>query len=405
MKLDSIVAFACLSLSWLAADASADILVLRNGGRLEGEILKRTELRGEREATAYIVRLKTGVRLKIDGREVRKVVADSPAHSQYKKLLADMPNTAVGHWSMAEWCQQQNLRQQRTYHQQQVLQLDPNHEKARRSLGYTRFNGKWGKRDDRMRAQGYELFEGKYMLPQQIAIKKRNRNNDLAQKKWRRDLKTLRSQLNGARQAQAKEQFKTIKDPRAVMALQEMLKSEELAEVREIYVDALGHIKGPAAISALITSSLDDPDLEVRLRAVDHLRRIGPEPAVRTFSKSLQSKSNRTINRAGVALGRLGNTDAVLPLIDSLITRHERIVKPANAITPSFSRNSDGSGGMNGLSVGGGPKKVVRNLKNQSVLEALISLTDQNYQYSKLDWKEWYIRQQEAGEVNLRRDS
>ena len=405
MKLDSIVAFACLSLTWLAADAPADILVLRNGGRLEGEILKRKELRGEREATAYIVRLKSGARLKIDGREVRKVIADLPAHSQYKKLLVKMPNTAADHWTMAEWCQKQKLREQRSYHQQQVLQLDPNHEEARRSLGYTRLNGEWGKRDDRMRAQGYELFEGKYMLPQQIAIKKRNRNNDLAQKKWRRDLKTLRSQLNGTRQAQAKEQFKGIKDPRAVMALQEMLRSEELAEVREIYVDTLGRIEGPVAISALISTTLEDPDLEVRLRAVDHLRRIGPEPAVRMFSQSLQSKSNRTINRAGVALGRLGNTDAVLPLIESLVTRHERIVKPTSAITPSFGRNSDGSGGMNGLSVGGGPKKVVRDLKNQSVLEALISLTDQNYQYSKPDWKDWYIRQQEVGEVNLRRDS
>ena len=167
----------------------------------------------------------------------------------------------------------------------------------------------------------------------------------------------------------------------------------------------MGRIEGPVAISALISTTLEDPDLEVRLRAVDHLRRIGPEPAVRMFSQSLQSKSNRTINRAGVALGRLGNTDAVLPLIESLVTRHERIVKPTSAITPSFGRNSDGSGGMNGLSVGGGPKKVVRDLKNQSVLEALISLTDQNYQYSKPDWKDWYIRQQEAGEVNLRRDS
>ena len=119
----------------------------------------------------------------------------------------------------------------------------------------------------------------------------------------------------------------------------------------------------------------------------------------------MTSKSNRTINRAGVALGRLGEREAILPLIDALVTRHETVKKPANQINTSFSRSSDGGLGLGGLNVGGGPKKIVKNLQNKSVLEALVALTEQNYQYSKNDWKRWYIGQQDLGDINLRRDS
>jgi hypothetical protein len=56
--------------------------------------------------------------------------------------------------------------------------------------------------------------------------------------------------------------------------------------------------------------------------------------------------------------------------------------------------------------VGGGPRKITRQVENRSVLEALIALTGQNYRYSIPDWKGWYIRQHALPEsVNLRRDN
>lgn len=383
--------------------AQGDVLILKNGGRLEGEIVK-TRRSQDSNLVAYIVRLKSGARLKIDGRRVRKHVQDQPTVAEYEKLLSAMPDTAAGHWTMAEWCKTNNLRQQRTYHQEQVLRHDPNHADARRSLGFTRLNGKWGKRDDRMREQGYELFEGKYMLPQQIAIVKRQRANDLAQKKWRRDLKAMRGKLVGGQKSVATERFKNIKDPRALPALTEMLKSDESPEMREIYVDTLAQIGGPTAVTVLVKTGLEDGELEVRLRAIDNLRALAPVAAARLFANALSSKSNRTVNRAGVALGRLNESEAILPLIDALVTQHETIVKPTSTINPTFGRSSDG-GGLGGLNVGGGPKKISRKLQNKSVLEALVSLTKQNYRYSRSDWMQWYIQQQDPGDVNLRRDS
>lgn len=390
--------------AFVVTPALADVLILRNGGRLEGDVAK-TQVSSESKAVAYTVKLNSGVRLKIDGREVRKHIKSDPTELEYEKLLNAMPDTAAGHWTMANWCNSNKLSEQRRYHQEQVLRHDPNHEDARRSLGYTRLNGKWGTRKDRMRDKGYELFEGKYLLPQQIAILKRTRDDELAQKKWRRDLKTWRKNLSGASKAEILDQFANIDDPRAVLALHELLQNDSSSQFREIYVDNLARIGGPGAVSALVQAGLEDSEVEVRLRAIDRLREIAPLASARMFARALTSKSNRTINRAGVALGRLGEREAILPLIDALVTRHETIKKPANQINSSFSRSGDGSLGLGGLNVGGGPKKIVKNLQNKSVLEALVALTEQNYQYSKNDWKRWYIGQQDLGDINLRRDS
>jgi hypothetical protein len=175
--------------------------------------------------------------------------------------------------------------------------------------------------------------------------------------------------------------------------------------VREIYADQLARLATPLALDALIQAAIDDPDVEVRLRCIDHVRQLGAARAVGAWTGFLQSRDNRTVNRAGVALGRLGRPEAVGPLIDALVTQHETLVKPTASIQPSFGSANDGSGGLNGLSIGGGPKVVRRQLRNQSVLDALVALTSQNYRFSQADWKDWYIQQRSLPEdVNLRRD-
>ena len=376
----------------------AAVIVLRNGGRLTGDVRRSTK------DSAFIIQLSTGARIKIDERKVRKIIDDPPEQQRYEELLRDMPDTAAGHWTMASWCKENSLKPQAVYHQEQVIRHDPNHADARRALGYSMLNGRWTKPEEFMTQQGYKRYKGEWKLPQQIEILERQRKIELAQKKWRRDLKLWRTWLDGRRANEATEQLKRINDPTAVPGLGEALQRESSADVREMYVDALGKIGTSGAVSILIATGLNDKDLEVRIRAIDTLRDVGRLAAVQAYSGALSSKDNGTVRRAGVALGRLGDPDAILPLIEALVTRHTTIVRPTAAMNPSFGRNADGSAGMSGLNMGGRPKKIVRERKNQSVLEALISLTKQNYQFSKTDWKNWYISQHDPGEVNLRRD-
>ncbi len=338
-------------------------------------------------------------------RQVRKVVDPSPPENQYAGLLRRMPDTAKGHLTMAAWCQENGLNDQRLHHLEQVLRHQPDHEDARRILGYGLIDGQWVRAQDWMEQQGYVRYQGAWRLPQQVAILEQARETELAEKRWRRDLKMWRGWLGGRRDAEAREKFQQLKDPLAIPGLAVLLSEERDAQVREMYIDLLARFSHAKAYSALIQIALEDVDLENRLRAIDYLRENGRTHAVQAFARTLGHKNNQMVNRAAVALGRLGDSDAVLPLIHALVTRHETITRPTADIRPSFGGSRDGTGSFNGLSVGGGgPKRVVRSLKNKDVLQALVSLTKQNYQYSTPDWMRWYVSENSSPGVNLRRD-
>ena len=163
-------------------------------------------------------------------------------------------------------------------------------------------------------------------------------------------------------------------------------------------------MRTPASVDALIDAAINDDELEIRLKSVEYLREYGRSRAASGFIPQLGHASNRIVNRAAGALGLLGDPQAVLPLINALVTRHESVVTPAGGnIRPSFGAGAD-AGGI-GLSAGGGPKRISQDVNNKGVLEALIALTGKNYQYSIPEWKDWYVSTRSLpDDINLRRD-
>ena len=107
------------------------------------------------------------------------------------------------------------------------------------------------------------------------------------------------------------------------------------------------------------------------------------------------------VNRAGWALGRLGNPEAVLPLINALVTTHQQMVGGGGGINAGF-----GSDGGVGFGAGGKPKIIQRDFMNQDVLSALSQLVPPgfNYSYNEEAWHHWYTRANTPTAVNLRRD-
>ncbi len=387
------------------APAAEDQLLLKNGGQVVGTILRRPSPGASDEEASYLVRLSDGIHAKIAASQVGRVVEPTAEEEQYEQLLPEMPDTARGHEAMAKWCQQHGLGDRKEFHWRQVLRHDTNHAEARRALGYGMLGGKWTRPEDFMEAQGYIRYKGTWRLPQQVAVLEQEREIELAQKEWRKNLRVWRGWLGGRRHGEAMQRLRDVSDPLAAMGLAELLAAESDPALRAMYVDSLARIGGSNVVNALLASALNDDDLEVRLRCIDHLKQLGRIPALTAFTQGLASKDNRMVNRAAVGLGRLGDPEAIVPLIEALVTQHETIVQPAGNIRPSFGGTSDGSGGMNGLSVGGGPQKIIQHVQNKSVLEALIGLTKQNYRYAEDDWKTWYVRAHSLpSDVNLRRD-
>ena len=153
-----------IGLGSISIAAGADIFLLKQGGRVEGTWLNRSDEPPE----SYRVRTQEGSEIELLASSVKRVVEASPAERRYEALLPRMPATADGNWRMAQWCRKQNLMQLRIRHLEAVIELDPDHAEARRALGFTIKNGQWARPDDVMRARGYVRYDGKWYLPQEV---------------------------------------------------------------------------------------------------------------------------------------------------------------------------------------------------------------------------------------------
>jgi len=398
---------AALAIGIVPSVGRADLFQLASGGELRGQLVNI-----KRQPTDdYIVTTGDGLQLTLPSKQVKRFVPKSDAQRQYETLLPRMPEGADGNWQMAQWCSKQGLTEEREYHLQEVLRFDANHKDARLALGFTSLDGKWLKTDDYMRSRGFVSHQGKWLTPQDVETAKLQDAIDAAQREMKPNLKRWRSALDGrnvrAREA-ALDSIRGVKDPLAISALADMFDDEERADMRAMWVEVIGQNPSPVAADTLVKAAVDDADANVREKARDQLEARKDRRAMGALLGMLSSKDNAKVNRAAAALGRIGEPDAILPLIDALVTEHKFVVQRGSggggpgSIGASFSPT-----GGSGLSAGGGPKVEKHNLQNQSVLEALVVLTPEqktNFGYDKVRWKEWYARVNTPDDVDLRRE-
>ncbi len=385
------------------ATLRADVFVLSSGGRIEGELLNPEQAPRE----IYVVQTPAGGQVTLDKTQVEQVVVKSPAELAYEQWLLKMPNTADGHWKMSEWCRTNGLTAQRDFHLEAAIVRDPNHADARRALGYGNLDGRWVKADDYRISQGEVRYQGAWRLRQEVALEQMQRDAELAQKEWRSKLKMWRSWIGKKRSEEAIANIKAIRDPMAAMALGEMLEDEQLRQMKLLYIEVLGKLPHSAGGAALIKRALDDDDEAVRDACLDQLVECAPVHAVKAFvsvleqaTKATDPKSNVTINRAGVGLARMNDRSAVRPLIEALSTKHKIVLSSSGGMGIGAAFSNAGPGG---LSMGGKPQVVERDIPNQGVLEALRVLTGEDFRYDKDAWKNWYAESHTPPNVNLRR--
>jgi hypothetical protein len=177
-----------------------------------------------------------------------------------------------------------------------------------------------------------------------------------------------------------------------------------------LYLDALARIGTPEAINTLVGRSLYDPVEDVRLSALDRLKETRPPQAVPTYIKALRHEENTIVNRAAVALLEMQDPTAVGPLIDALVTTHERTLRAGSpgSLSMSFPTGGGASGGgaPAGMGVGSKPVVIRRRISNQSVLDALVGLTSVNFNFEVQAWRYWLASQKkpESQAAATRRD-
>lgn len=381
--------------------AHADVLVLNSGGRIEGTVLSPKQSPRDK----YVIETASGNRLTFDKSQVKEVIGQSETQSDYEKVRRDYPDTVEGQMALALWCREHNLPRQRETHLQRVLELDANYAEAHRLLGHMRFDGVWKDQRRYFEDQGYVQYQGQWMTPQEMELKEAARKTELAEKEWKGKLKRWRDWFDGPRAAEAIDHINRISDPYATRALKENLASEKVEKCRKLYVEALARIDAPGAWRVLCECSITDPAEEVRLTCLDYITERPIPVFTDYFVSRLTDKENYVVNRAALALGRLKDRKAIVPLIEALRTFHIHVVAPAqNGTTAGFGGITGGPMNFGGSFGGSGPIRVRQEYRNQDVLQAIVNITGQNYDYDKDSWKAWYASQRKSLGLNARRD-
>lgn len=371
----------------------ADTLALENGGQVEGQWLNRAE---GSSASYHLQR--NGVTIVVAGSQVREAVRQTPAESEYARRAPLAADTVAAQWELAEWCRSQVLMAQRGVHLRRLVELDPNHMRARQALGYQYLNGQWITKSDARRSEGYELYRGKWRTPQEIEILERRARNELAEKEWLGRLKKWRRELDDPdKHKLAYESLAGIRDPVAIGPLGQFFAGERTRAVKMLYTEVLAKFESPQAVKVLVDRALNDPDEEVFHYIIGTLSERQPPHVGDAFVQALADGNNVKVNRGATALARLNEKSAVSPLIEALITTHTSVVQNglgAEATTSAFSS----SGTF--MKKGEGPELQVFHVKNQPALDALNKLTGADFGFDKRAWRTWYAQDKLAREAS-----
>ena len=374
--------------------AGQEVFVLKGGGQLAGTWLRDDDLPRQQ------IHIETPLGLvALDRGEIRQRRNVRREEEEYERVRPDYPDTPEGQWALAEWCAEHRLHTQREQHLMRVIELDPDHEDARRALDHTKVDGRWTTEDEIMRERGYQRYRGRWRLPQEIEILERHQARETAEAEWFAKVNRWRNWLGGDRTHEARALLASIDDPLAVRALARALADESRYQVRLLLMESLARIGTPAALQDLAVRATADPIEDVRLAAIEHLSKTPHPDITGYFVARLRDRDNRVVNRAAVALGRLNDPAAVPALIHALITSHTFQVNPnAGQMSVGF-----GSGGT-GLSTGGGPRNVSVQRSNAAVLDALTAITGMRFGFDQRAWQTWYASSQRSESIDLRRN-
>ncbi len=392
----------------VAADSTAGSAVfsLVTGGQVEGRLLNPDE----QPRTSYLVRTETGGTVRLAAADVGRVVTVSEDLAWYRQTLPTVPPTVPGHWAMAEQCRERNLRTERDLHLREILKLDPDNAEAHYGLGYSKVDGNWILADQLMQSRGYVRYRGAWRIAQDVALEQAAEKYDKLVKDWRQKVKTMQTAINKQRgkEHDALAALRAIRDPAAAPALAEIVDDpRQSRELRLVCIEVLGRLRSAAGVAAFVKQIIEDADPHIREACLDQLARYGAPQAVRACEKMLASKDNRRVNRAAACLAALHDVSVTASLINSLVTTHKFVIQnPGGSpgqMNLGFGSGPSGSG--NSFTAGGRPQTVEKQLQNEGVLHALVTLhPGVNFGFDVASWKRWYANQNRPNVLDLRRD-
>ncbi len=408
-----VFAFTFLTLVWASANSQAEVLPietveLRGGGQVAGKVISQVE----RPTGGYVsVQVDDEIAIAIDQSAVTRVRTrdELEAYARRAAAAGDDPNK---HYELGRWCKENYFTQQRVYHYQRAITLEPNHTLARANLGYVRDDhGNWIPYAVQQRDRGLVWANGGWQFPEAVAKANAASEAQVTAAKWIKVVAQLRQQYLGRskKPQEAFEEITAIRDPLAANAIALELegsrgKTIQPRVLRLEWVRLLGRFHTSKSVGTLVFTGLKEPDAVVREAAMEELKKYGSSSAIATFVPMLNPAKNSPKN---VRLGLRGlfyfpRRELAFTYVDALVTTHMIVPPKGPGISTAFTDTGAGAGSF---STGSSNKPVPTPFKNMDALTLLKMIEpDVDYGFNQQAWREHFASQLTAYRGNLRRD-
>lgn len=187
-------------LAALISVASADEVVLKNGSKIEGTVVE--------DGNKIMIDIGSGT-ITVDRSEVKSINKANGLNEECDRRMKEArPDDAEAQWQVYVWAKQQEGLKARAERQlRKVLEIDPNHEGARRALGYVQHKGAWLTPEEHKAALGLVKYNGDWVSVETAErLKKIDQEIRMAQMKQDAEAQRVRGELEIERNRVAQRQ-------------------------------------------------------------------------------------------------------------------------------------------------------------------------------------------------------
>jgi len=178
----------------------ADEVYLRGGGRITGQIVKRTE-------DSVTVDIGGGT-ITANMTSVVKIEESMSPLQDYRGRAAAIAQGDVEAWrQLARWATSNSLSSQAAEAYSQVVASLPDDQEANQALGRVQLNGKWVSEEESYKARGYVEFEHEWMTPgeRQAILAERKAQEDADRQANQAQIQAIEAEQSAEKQREADE--------------------------------------------------------------------------------------------------------------------------------------------------------------------------------------------------------
>ncbi len=369
----------------------ADRVILNDGRVWEGRILSRDD-------TSIVIQT-IGGPITLRQNDIQRIEPGKLPQDIYRERADALARDDLsGHFLLGLWCEKQGLRKEAHDHLSDVIGLDPDHEGARKALGYQRHDGKWMTEAEINQARGLILYQGRWLTPEdaaaQQAEEQRRARADALAAEVQRLARRILSAKDYLQRIEAEKALWRMHDPLAHPAIAALLDSPE-PDLRLASLKAIRKLDITAISGRLVRTALFDPVEEARLRAAELLV---PQynPQVRRILVQALSSEEKTVRSAAASiLGAVKDPATIPALIDGLYLTYHFQSGEAAPVIGLRAHAPQGLPPARVIPLDQPPDSQDFFVINYEALDALKTMTGQDFGTSKQKWHEWWAENED----------